>query len=244
MPKEKVVSFFNTLDVEGLWQAGGRVTDNELAQARERLNLKHKQVLLFSGRLYPEKHVDFLLRAFVHIQSKQPETALLILGDGQERCGLERLCETLRLHHVHFLGEITDPAESSIYFRLAQLLVIPGLVGLAIVHGLAFNVPLVTTERDFHSPEIEYLSNENGCMTVHDPQVYADEIVRLLSSASQLSVMQQHCAQTARHLTMTASASRFMQALHQFTNSVGLRSEQQQAAQPNARRFARHRFFL
>ncbi len=221
LPAERVAPFLNTIDVEGLREAGRQVTDTQLAQARERLGLGGKHVLLFSGRLYAEKQVDFLLRAFSRIQQARPETALLILGDGQERRCLEELRRALHLRNVHFLGEITDMHETSIYFKLAQLLVIPGLVGLAIVHGFAFNLPLMTTERNFHSPEIEYLSRQNGRMTAHDPEAYADEIVRILSSPQDLDVMRLHCDESARGLTLAASAKRFMQAVTQFSSPAG-----------------------
>lgn len=218
LPADRVAPFLNTIDVEGLREAGRQVTNAQLAQARERLGLGGKHVLLFSGRLYAEKQVDFLLQAFSKIQHACPETALLILGDGQERERLEALRRALHLRDVHFLGEITDPRETSVYFKLAQLLVIPGLVGLAIVHGFAFNLPLVTTERTFHSPEIEYLSCQNGRMTAHDPEAYADEIVRVLSSPEDLDIMRLHCDESARDLTIAASANRFMQAVTQFSS--------------------------
>ncbi|MBA2486883.1 MAG: glycosyltransferase [Nitrospira sp.] len=169
VPADRVMPFLNTIDVEGLWQASRLITDAHLAQARKRLRLEDKQVLLFSGRLYAEKQVDFLLQALSHIQLACPNTALLILGDGQERRHLEDLCQTMHLRDVHFLGEITNTIESSLYFRLANLLVIPGLVGLAIVHGFAFTLPLITTQRDFHSPEIEYLSKQK-CKYLTDPR--------------------------------------------------------------------------
>lgn len=218
MPASQVVPFLNTIDVEGLWQKSRQVTEARLAEARERLGLRNKKILLFSGRLYAEKQVDFLLQALAHIQQACPDTALLILGDGAERPRLEALRQTLRLHDVHFLGEITDTIESSIYFKLSQLLVIPGLVGLAIVHGFAFNLPLITTQRNFHSPEIEYLSEHNGSMTAHHPQKYAAEIIRVLSSPAQYRAMQEQAGETARQLTLSASASRFMLAVDRFTN--------------------------
>ena len=221
LPPERVAPFLNTIDVEGLREARRQVTDDQLSLVRERLALGKKQVLLFSGRLYAEKQVDFLLEAFSKIQQACPETALLILGEGQERARLEQLCGSLHLHDVHFLGEITDPHETSIYFKLAELLVIPGLVGLAIVHGFAFNLPLMTTERPFHSPEIEYLSSLNGRMTRHDTDAYAGEIIRVLSSPQEIEAMRLHCAESAQQLTLAASSSRFVQAVAQFSNPTG-----------------------
>ncbi len=221
MSSNQVFPFMNTIDVEGLWENSRQVTESHLAGARLRLGLKNKKILLFSGRLYAEKKVDFLLQALAHIQRTCPDTALLILGDGAERSRLEALCRTLRLHDVHFLGEITDTLESSTYFKLAQLLVIPGLVGLAIVHGFAFSLPLVTTEQHAHGPEIEYLSKHNGCMTTPDPESYASEIIRVLTSSGDYRSMQNQADKTARQLTLRASASRFMQGIYQISNPSG-----------------------
>lgn len=218
MSADQVMPFLNTIDVEGLWRAGRQVTDIRLARTRTRLGLRDKKILLFSGRLYAEKRVDFLLEAFARIQQHCPKTALLILGDGVERPKLEALCHKLHLRDVYFLGEITDTRESSMYFKLAQLLVIPGLVGLAIVHGFAFNLPLITTEQAGHGPEIEYLTKHNGAMTPHEPEAYAAEIIRVLSSPSLHHAMQTQAGETAQQLTVSASAMRFMLAVNRFTS--------------------------
>ncbi|MBX3237151.1 MAG: glycosyltransferase family 4 protein [Nitrospiraceae bacterium] len=219
LPAQQVMPFLNTIDVEGLWQVGREVTETSIREMKLRLGLDGKQILLFSGRLYAEKEVEFLLRAYAMVRQAHPNTALLILGDGVERRGLEALAEELGVSGVHFLGEVLDPRESSLYFKVADVLVIPGLVGLAIVHGFAFGVPLITTERDFHSPEIEYLSQRNGLMTVHEPKAYAHEIVRLLSSPQDLERLRTGCMQSAQQLTLSASANRFIRAVLQLSNA-------------------------
>lgn len=221
MPSNRVFPFMNTINVEGLWESRRQVTEHHLAEARLRLGLRDKKILLFSGRLYADKKVDLLLQALVHVQRACPDAALLILGYGAERSRLEVLCRTLRLHDVHFLGEITDTLVSSVYFKLAQMLVIPGLVGLAIVHGFAFSLPLITTEQPAHGPEIEYLSRHNGCITAPNPETYAAEIIRVLTSSREYRSMQEEADNTARQLTLRASASRFMQGIHQISNPSG-----------------------
>jgi len=216
MPVDWAVPFLNTLDVEGLRKAGADLSQEHLAKARHELGIEGKKVLLFSGRLYVQKEVDFLLRALALLQERRPDTALLILGDGEERRRLEALRDRLNLRHVHFLGSVVDPSESSLYFRLADLLVIPGLVGLAIVHGFAFGLPLVTTERDFHSPEIDYLGSETGAMTTHDEQAYARTIESLLSSPDLLRSMQTCAARLGDRLTLARSAERLLDGLNRL----------------------------
>lgn len=217
MPADRVVPYYNTLDVEGLRAAGARVSHQQLIQLRQRLGLENKRVLLFSGRLYPEKKVEFLLRAVALLQAKRSDVALLILGDGQERARLERLRTEFSLSDVHFLGAITEPTHTAAYFQLADILVVPGLVGLAIVHGFAFGLPLATTDLDFHSPEIEYLSPENGIMTNHDVAEYAEAIGVVLSSSKRLQNMQEAARRKGDQLRLAGSVKRFLDAVVAFS---------------------------
>ena len=184
--EDRVIPYYNTIDVEGLRKAGAEISEEQLMKLRHKLGLEGKRVLLFSGRLYTEKKVDFLLRAFAILKKTYPSVGLLIIGGGEERTNLERLATQLDLRDAHFLGEIVDPKETAAYFSLADLLVIPGLVGLAIVHGFAYGLPLITTKHGFHSPEIEYMSDKNGVITRHDIFHYAEAMASLFLPLSDL----------------------------------------------------------
>lgn len=219
MPEDRVTPYYNTIDVEGLRKAGADITEPQLMELRHKLGLEGKRVLLFSGRLYAEKKVDFLLRAFAILKKAYPEVGLLIIGEGEERRKLEQLAAELKLQDVHFLGEIVDPKDTAAYFSLADLMVVPGLVGLAIVHGYAFELPLMTTECDFHSPEIEYLTQKSGVRTAHSENVYAAAIRNVLSSPVTLSTMEAACLHTAQQLTLEASCDRFVRAIVKLSSS-------------------------
>jgi len=218
LPGERVRPHYNTIDVEGFRSAAAKVTEEDLARARATLELDEKSVLLFSGRLYGEKRVDILLRAFARLQERRPNAALLVVGDGPERKGLEALRDALNLRHAHFLGALIDPGRLSVYFRLAEMLVIPGLVGLAIVHGFAYGLPLVTTDYPAHSPEIEYLTTETGVMTKQDVDEYAAAIEALLKSPNRLKAMRAAAMQAGDGLRMSVSVERFLDAIKAFSN--------------------------
>lgn len=213
LPSNRVIPYFNTIDVDGIRRAAERITDEALFRERNRLGLEGRSVLLFSGRLYREKRVDFLLRSFAIMQGRGLPVGLLVIGDGPERRSLEAQRERMGLRDVHFLGAQVGAGEAGMYFRLADLLVIPGLVGLAIVHGFALNLPLVTTSHPFHSPEIEYLSTHNGVMTSHDETAYAEAIEVLLSEPVTLAAMRRSAAASADQLRMKDSADRFVGAI-------------------------------
>ncbi len=99
-------------------------------------------------------------------------------------------------------------------------MVIPGLVGLAIVHGFAYGLPLITTKHDFHSPEIEYLSDENGVITSHDIFHYAEAMASIFSSPQQLETMKQAATTQADELQLPHSVHRFVDGITMFSQCL------------------------
>jgi glycosyltransferase involved in cell wall biosynthesis len=110
------------------------------AAARDSLSITAKHVLLFAGRLTPEKRVDAILRAL----PKVPDAQLLVAGDGPERA---RLAELAKGHPVRFLGAVAHE-EMPRLMNAADLLVLPseyeGLATVAI-EALACGTPVVAT---------------------------------------------------------------------------------------------------
>lgn len=218
LPEDRVIPYYNTIDVEGLRKAGADITEQQRMELRHTLGLEGKRVLLFSGRLYPEKKVDFLLRAFAILKKTYPDVGLLIIGGGEERGNLERLATQLDLRDTHFLGEIVDPKDTAAYFSLGDLMVIPGLVGLAIVHGFAYGLPLVTTQHYFHSPEIEYLSTDNGIITRHDEEDLSKAIASLFANQYRYETMRTAANQSAECLLLHLSVQRFTSAIYSLAH--------------------------
>jgi glycosyltransferase involved in cell wall biosynthesis len=218
MPEDRVIAYYNTIDVEGLREIGQEISEDKLLETRQELNIEGKHVLLFSGRLYAGKRVDLLLRAFNNLKTSGLNVALLILGNGPERPGLEKLRDDLCLKDVHFLGECTDPKVSSLYFLVADLLVIPAMVGLAIVHGFAFGLPLITTDSSNHGPEIAYLSTDNGVMTSLDIYCLACSISSVLESRDRPEIMKKAATAQGNQLSLSRSVQRFISGIKSFAD--------------------------
>lgn len=205
--------YYNTIDVEEVRKARAEIRETQRLELRRKLILEGKHVLLFSGRLYAEKRVDVLLRAFAVLKRSCPNVALLIMGDGEEREGLHQLAKALELQDVHFLGEVVTPKATAEYFSLADLLVIPGLVGLAIVHGFACGIPIVTTSVEGHGPEIEYLSESNGVMTQLDILEYANALAGVMASPHRLEAMKRSAMAKGDDLKLSHSVQRFVEGI-------------------------------
>jgi len=102
------------------------------------------------------------------------------------------------------------------YFSLADLMVLPSLVGLAIVHGFAFGLPLHTTDSPGHGPELAYLSDKNGVMTRHDVYQYAKAIASILSFPHRLETMKQAAMAQGDDLQLPYSVRRFVDGIGSF----------------------------
>jgi 1,2-diacylglycerol 3-alpha-glucosyltransferase len=70
----------------------------------------HHTLLVYSGRLGPEKSLDFLLRAFAGVAEAVQDVHLLIIGGGPEEETLKKTTLEIGLsERVHFLGMVEYP---------------------------------------------------------------------------------------------------------------------------------------
>jgi phosphatidylinositol alpha-1,6-mannosyltransferase len=77
--------------------------------ARDRLGWGDRRVVLTVGRLQRRKGHDHLIRALADIRKVVPDIVYAIVGDGEERPGLEDLAARAGVRdHVQFLGEVPD----------------------------------------------------------------------------------------------------------------------------------------
>lgn len=114
----------------------------------KRYKLKNKKVVLFTGKLTPQKGVQYLLKA-----AKDIKGHIYIIGDGPEMKNLEDLSYKLNLGNVHFLGYMGDDKKEEFkefYYR-ADVLVTPSVwdepLGLVILEAMSCKTPVVATRK-------------------------------------------------------------------------------------------------
>jgi glycosyltransferase involved in cell wall biosynthesis len=105
--------------------------------------------LLFLGRLHPIKGIEFLLNAWVSLQTKNPDWELVIAGKGESSYvqSLHNLASRLRLERVSFPGPVYGDAKRSLY-RSSELFILPTETenfGMAIAEAQAHALPVITT---------------------------------------------------------------------------------------------------
>lgn len=98
------------------------------------------------AELHPTKQLSVLIRAFAHIQSSYPGTALVLIGDGEERERLSSLIQDMNLSdNVRLCGHIE---EASTYLTALDIFALPsrteGLGYVLLEAGLA-SLPVVAS---------------------------------------------------------------------------------------------------
>jgi glycosyltransferase involved in cell wall biosynthesis len=105
------------------------------------------RVVLFAGKLIPDKHPHALLECF--IQLAHPGTALVFVGDGEEKSTLQARAAVHPEITVHFLS-FANQSEMPSRYLLADLFVLPSRShyetwGLAINEAMHMGIPCLVS---------------------------------------------------------------------------------------------------
>lgn len=138
------------------------------AEIKQEFGIPFEKIVLFVGRMRPVKKVEHLIEAFNQID--EPGCGCVIVGD-QMDYDLKNL---IRKNNICFLGEIFDPQniKASKLFKMADVFVIPGDVGLGMNQAFYWGLPVVT-EDGLQPPEIHYLKNGRSGFIVPENDVAA-----------------------------------------------------------------------
>lgn len=112
---------------------------------RLKYNIPLKPVLLFVGRLDPEKNIEEILRALAFV-SKKIDFCFVIVGKGLRKKALEQLTEELGItNHVIFTGFVPEEDLPFLY-KLSRCFIIASiaeLLSLATLQAMASGLPII-----------------------------------------------------------------------------------------------------
>jgi alpha-1,6-mannosyltransferase len=119
---------------------------DDRADSREKLGIPaDSRLLLYVGRLSPEKNVRTLFEAFALLHAREPgKYRLLCVGDGTQRSLVQNLEEETGA--VHWLSFCPDARELAAIYRAADVFVHPGVqetFGLVALESQASGTPVV-----------------------------------------------------------------------------------------------------
>lgn len=206
-PTDRITVVQNAIDTNELESALAGVTQADLIGLRTQLGLANDHVALYCGGLYVGKQLDFLIAACQAIRQRISNFHMIFIGDGPEQRKIEQAAQ----EHgwIHYVGPKFGQ-DRAMYFRVSQALLMPGLVGLAIVDSFVAGTPLFTTNIGTHSPEISYLEHGmNGVLTPFSISHYANAVAEFFESEELQKRLREGCHRAARVYTFEHFVERF-----------------------------------
>jgi glycosyltransferase involved in cell wall biosynthesis len=109
----------------------------------------HEKLVLYVGRLVPQKGIEYLIRATSRVSWRFPEAKFVIVGEGWMRGHLEWIAEQSgQRWRVNFTGFISDEDLAALT-KSADVMVVPSVYepfGIVALEGMAAGVPVVASQ--------------------------------------------------------------------------------------------------
>lgn len=153
VPADKITGVMNSIDVEALLNAYQALDSNKVASFIDRHSLIPGKLFGFIGGLDSSKRIDFLAEVLEYLWRTDRDVKVIVGGDGDDR----RLLVPARERGQVIMLGYSGPIEKAMIMRISQALINPGRIGLVAVDALAIGIPILTTDRNFHAPEYDYL---------------------------------------------------------------------------------------
>ena len=164
-------------------------------EARQRCGLPPDgAIVLYVGRLAPEKGLEQLLRAFELVHSVVPDARLVLVGTGPAQGALQGLAEELGVASRAIFAGYVPPDHLPDWYRAASVTVIPSLIewfGKVAPESLGCGTPIVITAGGaareivdvfqcgrLVSPGDHYGLADAICTTLHEPGACLPDIHR------------------------------------------------------------------
>jgi glycosyltransferase involved in cell wall biosynthesis len=214
-PAEAIFWTPNAIDNTLFWQRV-QATQPEALKRKAALGLQDRHVLLFVGRLAPEKGIDVLIEAFAQSKAAREERlALLIVGDGPQRTDLAARSRHLGLPNVLFMG-FAEQDELLLYYGLAHGFVLPSVRetwGMVVNEAMACGLPVIISDACGAANEAVQDGVNGYVVPTGDVHSLAQTIDRLFADETLRRQMAQQSRGLIERYTVDAAVDGFVAAI-------------------------------
>ena len=217
MPSRRITNVQNATNMRRLMN---QIADDNVSELKTTLtgNLAAR-IGLYCGLIGRIKEIPLLLDAARLVHQSCPDFHLVIIGTGPDRARLEQSVSAEPW--IHYVGKKFG-REFASYFKMADVFLLSGTAGLAIVDSFAAGLPVIATEMPTHPPEISYLvDGENGRMTSHNAAALAGAVVEALTQPTLLHKLRKGAEAAGSTYTIEAMVENFSVGIKQCLSSNG-----------------------
>ena len=169
-----VVGMNNGLDQDLIEAAKGRWPDEKLAAWARDKGLSGKTVLLSCARLVEKNRFDQMIDSLPALAARHEDLVWCVIGTGDQDASLRERAEQKGVaDHIVWVGELYGEDDLAPWFLSSRLLVHPGAIGLTLMHGFGYGLPVITHDNlAFQMPEIAaFEDGVNGALfRENDPE--------------------------------------------------------------------------
>ncbi len=188
-----------------LWGTWG-VDVDEFCPIKESKDITKSPMILYVGRLVPEKGIKYLLKSFVKVHKRFPTAQLVIIGTGELTEYIKEFRDKNDLKNQIILKGSIDNKDLPAYYQRATVFVSPAIttkkweeqVGMTNVQAMACGIPVVST----NSGAIpEYVPNKIAGLLV--PEKDSDRLASAIISILDDERLHDRIAKDARQYAVT-----------------------------------------
>ncbi|MGB2894652.1 MAG: glycosyltransferase [Anaerolineales bacterium] len=187
-------------------------------KVRAKFGLEGQEVLLFAGRLAPEKGLEMLIQAFGIIHKARPGVRLLLLGKGPHAEALKtRLRRNNLEDFVIFAGAVPHEQVPD-YYAAADLFVFPSTTetqGLVIIEAMAAGLPVVAVRAP---GAVDILTDGGGILTDDKPEALAQQVVNIMADPAKKRQLSEQARRAVERYSIPEATARMLNAYEAALN--------------------------
>ncbi len=191
-----------------------------------------RPIVLYVGRVDPEKSISNVVLAFATVLERVPEAILVVVGDGTDRRHLADLTQALGIEKsVRFLGRVMPPDVMEIY-RMARFFVTASETetqGIVLIEAAATGLPLVAVDAGAVREVCQHRKNGLLCRPGAIEEM-AEAMVKLLTDEERCKKYGEQSLEVAKRHDLNYTLRRFEEI---YQEAITLKGKDL----PRARRF-------
>jgi len=221
MPAARITTVQNATDTTQLRRLLSEIPEDEVARAKLATTGSPASLVgFYCGMMQKIKSLPFLIETAKLVKQNLPGFHLVLIGNGPERDWLQDA--VANEPWIHYLGSKFG-RESALYYRMADVFLLGGTAGLAVVDSFAAGLPLLVTDLPTHPPEMSYVRDgENGRVTSHNAEAFANAIVETLSSPALLSTLRTGASESGGRYTIETMVNNFSNGVMACLKTSGI----------------------
>ncbi|MBR3322888.1 glycosyltransferase [Candidatus Saccharibacteria bacterium] len=182
---------------------------------------KTKPIVLYVGRVDPEKSLDILMSAFIKAHEKVSDAHLVVVGDGTARPKLEAQIEKAGLSdHAHFLGRVIGDNLPQLY-RTGTVFAITSKTetqSIVLMEAMASGLPCVAVDAGAIHELVK--TNKNGYLCeADDVNAVANGLVKILNDKDRRAKMSDESVKRAAKHDISHTLTRMEEIYQQVLDN-------------------------